>query len=50
MKRIGFTGHAYDFSVGYYNISIDDIKDIHKYLLKKNNMIWYDMPKNNIYK
>ena len=45
-----FIGYIYDFSVGYDAISVDDIKDIHKYLMKKNNMIWYDMSKNNIYK
>ena len=39
MKRTGFTGYAYDFSVDYYTPSVDDIKGIHKYLMKKNNMI-----------
>ena len=38
-KRTGFTGYVYDFSVDYYTPSVDDIKDIHKYLMKKNNMI-----------
>ena len=32
MKRTGFTGYVYDFSV-------DDIKDIHKYLMKKNDIV-----------
>ena len=40
----------YDFSVDYDATSVDDIKDIHKYLMKK-NMIWYDkyvyLSKNN---
>ena len=40
MKRTGFTGYVYDFSVDYNAIAVDDIKDIHKYLMKKNNMIW----------
>ena len=39
MKKIGLTGYAYDFSVDYDAISVDDILDIHKYLIKKNNMI-----------
>ena len=38
MKRTGFTGYVYDFSVDYA-IVVDDIKDIHKYLMKKENMI-----------
>ena len=39
MKKIGFTGYVYDFSVDYDAIVVDDILDIHKYLMKKNNMI-----------
>ena len=39
MKRTGFTGYVYDFSVDYNATDVDDIKDIHKYLMKKNNMI-----------
>ena len=39
MKRIGFNGYVYDFSVDYDAIAVDDILDIHKYLMKKNNMI-----------
>ena len=39
MKRTGFTGYVYNFSVDYGTTSVDDIKDIHKYLMKKNNMI-----------
>ena len=34
MKRTGFTGYVYDFSVDYDAIRVDDIKDIHKYLMK----------------
>ena len=37
MKRAGFTGYVYDFSVDYEPAAIDDIKNIHKYLMKKNN-------------
>ena len=35
MKKIGFNGYIYDFSVDYNDTDIDDIKDIHKYLMKK---------------
>ena len=39
MKKTGFTGYVYDFSVDYNAIAVDDIKDIHRYLMRKNNMI-----------
>ena len=39
MKKIGFNGYVYDFSVGYDDIEVDDIKDIHKHLMKKNNIV-----------
>ena len=39
MKRTGFNGYVYDFSVDYDVIAVDDIFDIRKYLMKKNNMI-----------
>ena len=39
MKRTGSTGYVYDFSVNYNDAVVDDIKDIHKYLMKKNIMI-----------
>ena len=38
MKRNWFDGCVYDFSVDYDVIAVDDILDIHKYLMKKNNM------------
>ena len=38
MKRTGFTGYAYDFSVDYETIAVDDIKDIHN-LMKKNDIV-----------
>ena len=41
MKKTGFNGYVYDFSVDYDTIAVDDILDIHKYLMEKNNMIWY---------
>ena len=39
MKRTGFNGYIYDFSVDYEVTDVDDIKDIHKYLMKKNNIM-----------
>ena len=39
MKRTGFTAYVYDSSVDYNPIAVDDIKNIHKYLMKKNNII-----------
>ena len=35
MKKTGFHGYVYDFSVDYNATDADDIKDIHKYLMKK---------------
>ena len=35
MKKIGFDGYVYDFSVDYDATDVDDILDIHKYLMKK---------------
>ena len=39
MKRTGFTGYVYDFSVDYEATNVNDIKDIHKYLMKTNNIV-----------
>ena len=39
MKKTGFTGYVYDFSVDYDFIALDGIKDIHKYLMRKNNIV-----------
>ena len=43
MKETGFNGYVYDFSVDYDAIAVDDMLDIHKCLMKKNNMInvWF---------
>ena len=38
-KDTGLYGNVYDFSVGYNAIKVDDILDIHKYLMEKNNTI-----------
>ena len=35
MKKTGLTGNFYDFSADYNAIAIHDIKNIHKYLMKK---------------
>ena len=35
MKKTGFAGYIYDFSVDYDAIENDDIKDFHKYLRTK---------------
>ena len=39
MKKTGFTGYVFDFSVDYDVIDVDDIKDIHNYLIKKNDIV-----------
>ena len=39
MKKPGFNGYIYDYSVDYYATDIDDINDIHKYLMKKNSIM-----------
>ena len=39
MKKAGFTVYVYDFSVDYDATDVDDILDIHKYLMKKNNIV-----------
>ena len=37
MEKAGLNGYFYDFSADYDAIAVDDILDIHKYLMK----IWY---------
>ena len=39
MKKTGLNGYVYDFSVDYEATDVDDIKDIHKYLMKKNYIV-----------
>ena len=39
MKKTGFNGYIYDFSTDYKDIATSDILDIHKYLMKKNNIV-----------
>ena len=38
-KSTGFNGYVYDFSVDYDAIVIDNIFNVHKYLMKKNSVI-----------
>ena len=39
MKQTGLNGYVYNLNVDYGAIVVDDILDIHKYLMKKNKMI-----------
>ena len=35
MKKTGLNGDVYDFSVDYDAVAVDDILNIHKYLMEK---------------
>ena len=39
MKKAAFNGCVYDFSVDYGATDVDDNKNIHRYLIKKNNVV-----------
>ena len=39
LKKTGFNGYIYEFSVDYDTIAIDGILNIHKYLMKKNDIV-----------
>ena len=39
IKKTGFNGYIYDFSSDYNVIDVSDIRDIHKYLMKKNKIV-----------
>ena len=39
MKKTGFNGYVYDFSVDCVTITVTDIKDIYKYLMKDNDIV-----------
>ena len=39
MKKTRLNEYVFDFSVNYDAIAINDMLHIHKYLMKKNNMI-----------
>ena len=38
MKKTGLYGYAYDFGVDYRAITVDEIINIHKCLMEKNNV------------
>ena len=39
-KKNGFNGYIYYFSTDYCTIDVDNIKDIHKYLMKMNGIVY----------
>ena len=39
IKKTELNGYVYDFSVDYGSFDVEDIKDIHKYLMKKNDIV-----------
>ena len=39
MKTTEPNGYVYNFSVDYDSTDVDDIRDIHKYLMKKNGIV-----------
>ena len=38
MVKTGLNGYVYEFSVNYNVITVDDVLDIHKYLMKKHSI------------
>ena len=40
MKNTGLNGNVYDFSVDYDATAVNDILDIRKYVMEKNDIIW----------
>ena len=39
MNKTELTGYVYDFSADYNVVTLDDIKDIHEYLMKKDDIV-----------
>ena len=39
MKKTGLNGYVYNFSVNYDAIAVDDILNLHKHLMKKNDIV-----------
>ena len=39
MRKTGINAYVFDFSVDYDATGVDDIVDIHKYLMKKINIV-----------
>ena len=40
MKDTELNGYVYDFSVGYDDTEVNNIKDIRKYSMKNNDIAW----------
>ena len=38
MKKTGLNGYVYDFSVDYSDTAVDDMLNIHNYLMKRNGI------------
>ena len=38
-KKTGLNGYVYNFSVDYDAIAVDETLDIHKHLMKKNDIV-----------
>ena len=38
-KKTGFNGYVWGFSVDYDTTDVDDIKNIHNYLMNKNDTV-----------
>ena len=43
MKKTGLYGYVYDFSTDYNGTDVDDILDIHRYLMKKHGIKCLDL-------
>ena len=39
MKKTGFNGYIYDFSIDHDALKVSDILDIRKYLMEKNKIV-----------
>ena len=39
IKKTGLNGYVFDFNVDYEAIAVDDILDVHKYLMEKNGIV-----------
>ena len=39
IKKTGFNGHIYDFSTDHNAVTISNIQNIHRYLMKKNGIV-----------
>ena len=39
IRKTGLTGYVYHFSADYNAVTVGDIKDIHNYLMKKNDIV-----------